>query len=138
MVYTSTSERLVDSLNAEVISISQDIPLLLLQRRPESNMLMIVGTLLILHSAYSCLHYRELLRDLEESGSISDHPLPPTDVWVEVIAGALIILLSELTRNGSTLQPVTSKGGLKRQSMVAPTYRTREFDVYTTRAKAIY
>mmetsp|Transcript_1702 Transcript_1702/g.2433 ORF Transcript_1702/g.2433 Transcript_1702/m.2433 type:complete len:108 (+) Transcript_1702:258-581(+) len=104
-----------------------------------SQLLLVSGILLTLHSAYSCLHYRELLRDLEEaSGDISDYPLPPLDVWIEVFLGAIIILISELVRSGSTLQPVATKGGFTKRPMMAPAYRSREFDIYTSRARACY
>mmetsp|Transcript_6780 Transcript_6780/g.14154 ORF Transcript_6780/g.14154 Transcript_6780/m.14154 type:complete len:113 (-) Transcript_6780:92-430(-) len=108
-----------------------------------SQFLLFLGIVLILHSAYSCLHYRELLRDLEESGlgeeEQEQHALPPVDVWVEVLTGALVVLFSELVRSGSSLQPVTAKGGgQKLKPMVAPAYRTRDFDIYTSRARAFY
>ena len=106
-----------------------------------SQLFMVIGIIMVLHSAYSCLHYRELLRDLEESGfedaaAVESLPLPPMDVIVEVITGALLILISELVRTGSSLQPVTSKGGFRTRPVVAPAYRTREFDTYTSRARA--
>ena len=106
-----------------------------------SQLFMVIGIIMVLHSAYSCLHYRELLRDLEESGfedaaAVESLPLPPMDVIVEVITGALLILISELVRTGSSLQPVTSKGGFRTRPVVAPAYRTREFDIYTSRARA--
>lgn len=115
-----------------------------------SQLLLGLGVVLILHSAFSCSHYRELLRDLEESGfnneqqehesdlSTTQYPLPPLDVWIEVILGALLVLVSELVRSGASLQPVTTKGGKggKRKPMVAPAFRTRDFDIYTSRARA--
>ena len=112
-----------------------------------SQIIMFVGIAMVLHSAYSCLHYRELLRDLEESGfdeaAAGDNayaaaalPLPPLDTIIEVLLGAALILFSELVRAGSSLQPVTSKGGFRRRPIVAPAYRTREFDIYSSRARA--
>mmetsp|Transcript_10321 Transcript_10321/g.28494 ORF Transcript_10321/g.28494 Transcript_10321/m.28494 type:complete len:110 (+) Transcript_10321:68-397(+) len=106
-----------------------------------SQILLGVGIVVILHSAYSCLHYRELLRDLEETTDDMEYPLPPLDVWIEVVGGALTILASELVRSGSSLQPITTKqgsGGGKPRPMVAPAYQTRDFDIYTTRARSLY
>ncbi|KAL7562527.1 hypothetical protein ACA910_008234 [Epithemia clementina (nom. ined.)] len=116
-----------------------------------SQIVMAMGIVMVLHSAYSCLHYRELLRDLEESGfedaadsnaqfqyNTAALPLPPLDVWMEVIIGSILILISELVRTGSSLQPVTSKGGFRTRPIVAPAYQTRDFDIYTSRARAFY
>lgn len=112
-----------------------------------SQIIMATGIVLVLHSAFSCLHYRELLRDLEESGlqetdlqytSAAALPLPPMDVWIEVFSGAMLILFSELIRTGSSLQPVTSKGGFRSRPIVAPGYRSRDFDIYTSRARALH
>jgi hypothetical protein len=101
-----------------------------------STLLHITGSLLIVHAAYSCLHYRSLLTDLIESGQlleIHDHPLPPADVWMEAILGFGIVFLGELIRPGSSLHPVTGR----KQPLVAPAYRTRDFDIYTTRGSAL-
>jgi hypothetical protein len=62
------------------------------------------------------------------------HPLPPSDVWMEAILGFGIIFLGELIRPGSSLHPVT---GRKNQPLVAPAYRTRDFDIYSTRGSAL-
>lgn len=126
-----------------------------------SQVILSVGALVLCHAAYSCLHYRELLRDLQDAGfeAASAAPdegaaaaaangatmvmIPPADVWVEAAAGFLIILASELTRTGSSLRPVSSSrqgaaaGQTKMTPLAAPPYRTRNFDIYTTRAKAM-
>jgi hypothetical protein len=102
-----------------------------------SKLLAATGSVLILHAAYSCLHYRNLLIDLEEAGvDVASHRMsvPPTDVWIEVMAAVLMILLGELVRTGSNLQPVVG-GGSKR--VVAPAYCSRDWDVYTTRGSSL-
>jgi Membrane magnesium transporter len=161
-----------------------------------SSILFVLGTILLLHSAYSCLHYRSLVQELEEvasgisSDAFLDSPIvasttgssssgstnannvvivgnssstinvPPIDVWIEVIIGFIIILISELVRSGSTLQPVgilsaststgTSNSGSnmsekpkhqqqhqQRQS-IAPLYISRDFDIYYARQRGFY
>lgn len=103
-------------------------------------MLLTVGALVMCHAAYSCLHFRELLRDLRDAGYEGSPSIPPADVWVEVALGFLIILGSELTRSGSSLRPVSVReavGKKKMTPLAAPAYRSRDFDIYTTRAKAL-
>ena len=107
-----------------------------------SSLILTVGALLLFHAAYSCLHYRELLRDLEDAGYEGDTGMiPPADVWIEVAAGFVVILGAELTRSGSSLRPVSTRGkilqGKKMTPLAAPAYRSRDFDIYTTRAKAL-
>lgn len=116
--------------------------LLLLIMANSSRIFLIVGGLLLCHAAYSCLHYRELLRDLQDAGYevSAAAPLPPWDVWCEIIAGFFILLGCELTRSGSALRPVSTRGALgskKFAPLVAPAYRSRDFDIYTARAKAM-
>ena len=109
-----------------------------------SSIFLTIGGLLLCHAAYSCLHYRELLRDLQDAGyegsNSSDTTaaiimIPPLDVWAEIAVAFVIILLAELNRSGSSLRP--ARGAKKKMTpLAAPIYRTREFDIYTTRAKA--
>ena len=105
-----------------------------------SSIFLTIGGLLLCHAAYSCLHYRELLRDLEDAGyEGSAAALPPMDVWAEIAVAFIIILGSELTRSGSSLRPVSTRGIStgKMTPLAAPAYRSRDFDIYTTRAKAL-
>src|SRR3569623_1690436 len=102
-----------------------------------STPLFSLGCILLLHAAYSCLHYRELLQELEES---SVHEIPESavehllmDVIVEVVVGFLSLLLSELIRPGSALRPINSP----HQTLMAPPYRSRDFDFYATLAIAL-
>jgi hypothetical protein len=109
-----------------------------------SKIVSTTGALLMLHAAYSLQHYRSLVQDLEESatgissdvmdeavGVASEYRIPPTDVYIEMILSFVLLLLSELTRTGSSLQPVVSP----QKPMVAPPYVSRTFDIYTTRSK---
>ena len=107
-----------------------------------STLILTFGALLLCHAAYSCLHYRELLRDLEDAGyEGSPGLIPPADVWMEVAAGFVIILGAELTRLGSSLRPVSTREkilrGKKMTPLAAPAFRSRDFDIYTTRAKVL-
>jgi hypothetical protein len=102
-------------------------------------LLMAFGTLVLIHATFSCLHYRSLLLELDDAEAES-HPLPPMDVWVEIVAGFLILLLAELTRNGSSLQPVSNAtpfGAAKKRPLMAPAFRTRDFDIYAGRCKGL-
>lgn len=98
------------------------------------SILSIIGWVLIIHSAYSCLHFRGILLeyDLQESVSI-----PPMDVYIEVGAGFLLLLLSEIMGSG-TFQGVDVLGTEKRRPLAAPAYVTRDFDIYENRSKALH
>jgi len=101
-----------------------------------SSLLFSTGTLVLLHAAYSCLHFREIVKDLEESEDVFVEPrIPPLDVIVEVAIGFFLILVAELTRDGSRLQPITKTSA--QRPMMAPPYKSREYDVYSTRGKAL-
>lgn len=89
------------------------------------------GALLIFHAAYSCLHFRNIVADLE----FSEESIPPLDVVVECIGGFFILLLSQIFVSSGTLVPITSK--TKTRSLVAPAYKTRDFDIYSNRAHAM-
>jgi len=109
-----------------------------------SSALFAIGTLLLLHAAYSCSHYRELLQALSNSGIdedlIANQPSLPVDIWLEVSLGFLTILWSELVRAGSALRPIWRGGNQKGKGLpplIAPAYQTRDFDIYATRAKAL-
>jgi len=112
-----------------------------------SKILTATGALLMLHAAYSLQHYRSLVQDLEESatgisidvvmeaeagsGAASEYRIPPTDVYIEMLLSFVLLFVSELTRTGSSLQPVVSP----KKPMIAPPYVSRSFDIYTTRSK---
>ena len=111
-----------------------------------SKILLATGALLILHAAYSLQHYRALIQGIEESatgvssevldGDSNVYRVPPVDVWVEMLLAFSILLLSELTRTGSSLQPVSNRGGVPQKPMMAPPFVTRDFDIYSSRRRA--
>lgn len=81
--------------------------------------------------------YRELVQELLESGA-SDVPnpeVPPLDVLLEVAVGFLSLLVAEFVREGSMLRPIQSYEN--QMPLAAPVYKTRDFDIYTTRAKRL-
>jgi hypothetical protein len=134
------------------------------------------GAVLMLHAAYSCMHYRSILQDLDlvttsSSGSDGQHQdgtttetdtseetetmmIPPIDVYFEVVLAFILILLGELIGIGSLqsveLVPSSSSSSsssssekyddevvVKRKPLAAPAYRTRDFDIYNNRSKAL-
>lgn len=101
---------------------------------PISLFLSSVGAIVMLHAACSCMHFRSILQDLD----LQDDPtysIPPMDVYAEVAVSFGMILLGELISIGS-LQPVDIFASTtKRKPLVAPAYRTRDFDVYFNRSK---
>jgi hypothetical protein len=128
-----------------------------------STFFLYVGSALILHSAYSLLHYRELLQELQDSAVgtsasvsyssssttsdassslllLAQPPDLPSDVIIEVVVGFTALLISEMIRPGSALRPIASTSGgtphQQRQPVVAPVYVSRDWDIYSTRAKA--
>ncbi|KAL3761382.1 hypothetical protein ACHAW5_004995 [Stephanodiscus triporus] len=102
-----------------------------------------IGALLILHSTYSCLHYRSLAiaADLPDTSS------PPADVVVEVFMGFALCLAGQLmcgpfhmvrVSGGPLLGAIRkNRGGRLRREIIAPAYRTRDFDLFNTRVKAL-
>lgn len=91
-----------------------------------------LGTVLILHSTYSCLHYRSLAiaADLPDTSS------PPIDVVIEVFLGFMLCLAGQLMCG--TFHEVRRSGkSSSRGEIVAPAYRTRDFDLFCTRARIL-
>lgn len=56
----------------------------------------------------------------------------PMDIWIELLLGYAILMISELSRG--SMQPVLLKG-TRPKAIVAPPFVTRDFDIYTTRAR---
>lgn len=92
-----------------------------------------IGVILILHSAYSCLHYRSLaiVADIPDTSS------PPLDVVIEVILAFGLCLLGKLMCGTFHEVKVSSTEGKRRVEIVAPAYRTRDFDLFVTKARAL-
>jgi hypothetical protein len=99
------------------------------------NFLSTIGVILLLHAAYSCLHYRMLLLDVGEDSAERLTQKAPWDVWVEVGLALVLVWMGELTRSGSALYPVSNNTATvaqaPRKTFMAPPYRTRDFDIYT-------
>jgi len=106
-----------------------------------NSLITTIGVMLILHSAYSCLQYRSLalIADLSDTSS------PPLDVIIEVFLGFIICLVGQLmcgqfhqvrVSSGSLLGSIP-KSSDRRREIIAPSYRTRDFDLFNTRMKAL-
>jgi hypothetical protein len=98
-----------------------------------------IGIVLILHSTYSCLHYRSLAiaADLPNTSS------PPPDVIVEVLLGFASCLAGQLlcgpfhgVRVYGGASMLGGGSSIKRE-IVAPAYRTRDYDLFNTRVRAL-
>ena len=98
-----------------------------------SFLLSTVGGVLMLHAAYSCLHYRSLLQDMDLIEQHHEYPIPPMDVYIEVAVAFALILVGELTGIGK-LQSVDIFAAT-RKPLIAPAHRTRDFDVYNNRSR---
>jgi hypothetical protein len=115
-----------------------------------SQSLLVVGCVLIVHSAYSLQHYRSLVHDIVESTtgvsldveddtSVSSvvYRIPPMDIWIELGIAFALILTSEFTRSGSSFScAIVKKGetlGSNNKSIMAAPFMSRDYDIYTTR-----
>ena len=99
----------------------------------KSSIVTTIGVTLILHSAYSCLHYRSLAKVAD----IPDTSSPPVDVVIEVILAFGLCLLGQLMCGTFHQVKVSSKDGKRKVEIVAPAYRTRDFDLFTTKTRAL-
>lgn len=103
-----------------------------------------LGALLLLHAAYSCLHFKSLLQELDisldDAGSIiAGRSIPPVDVYVECALGFLIVFVGQLLGPGKgNWQPCITTGKAKRRPLAAPAFRTRDFDIYADRSMAVF
>ncbi|VEU35908.1 unnamed protein product [Pseudo-nitzschia multistriata] len=114
------------------------------------------GALLVVHAAYSCMHFRSLLQDLDllagagaaappdqkteeasaVAGAAAAAMIPPPDVVFELALALCLLLAGELLGMGP-LQPIELSAGGRRRPLVAPAHRTRDFDVYSNRSKML-
>eukprot|EP00551_Chaetoceros_affinis_P009857 CAMPEP_0203662058 /NCGR_PEP_ID=MMETSP0090-20130426/162_1 /ASSEMBLY_ACC=CAM_ASM_001088 /TAXON_ID=426623 /ORGANISM="Chaetoceros affinis, Strain CCMP159" /LENGTH=117 /DNA_ID=CAMNT_0050524799 /DNA_START=57 /DNA_END=410 /DNA_ORIENTATION=+ len=102
-----------------------------------SRLLTPLGIIVLLHSAYSCLHYRSII----SSSALEDFLLekgynessPPKDVVIEVILGFLFCLFGQVREAGEFL-PVVGTG---RTELRAPAHVSRDFDLFCTRARIV-
>mmetsp|Transcript_27006 Transcript_27006/g.29095 ORF Transcript_27006/g.29095 Transcript_27006/m.29095 type:complete len:135 (-) Transcript_27006:75-479(-) len=117
------------------------------------------GAVLMLHAAYSCMHYRSMLQDLDllsssdttttttnddttTTTSVNDSStttmmIPPVDVYIEVALAFFLILAGVLMGTGLLQSVELFNSNSKHKSLAAPAYRTRDFDIYTNRSKAM-
>ena len=95
-----------------------------------------LGIITLLHSAYSCLHYRSILAstNLDDIDLDLDPSKPPQDVVVECMVGFALCLIGQLFGSGSEFLPVIGEG---RREIQAPAYLGRDFDLFSTRAGII-
>lgn len=112
-----------------------------------SNALLVAGSLILFHAAYSLQHFRSLIQSLEEAStgvsvdildaSVMDgtalhhYRIPPMDVWIELGVAFFLLLIGELTR--TTLLPAAVQKGRRQKSLVAAPFVTRDFDIYSSR-----
>uniref|UniRef100_A0A7S3PVW2 Membrane magnesium transporter n=1 Tax=Chaetoceros debilis TaxID=122233 RepID=A0A7S3PVW2_9STRA len=96
-----------------------------------------IGIIMLLHSAYSCLHYRSIISsstlDLLDGSTTYNASSPPKDVVIECLLGYFLCLMGQIISAGEFL-PVMGSG---RREVKAPMYITRDFDLWTTRAGII-
>ncbi len=96
-----------------------------------------LGIIVLLHSAYSCLHYRSIISSsaledfLVEKGYSESSP--PQDVVIEVILGFLFCLFGQVSASGNFL-PVVGTGRIE---LRAPAHVSRDFDLFCTRARIV-
>jgi hypothetical protein len=92
-----------------------------------------LGIVVLLHAAYSNLHYRSILSsstlDLLQYGI--NPTSPPIDVVLEVLIGFSLCLVATLIGSG----PFTKVIGEGRDQIKAPLHISRDFDLFCTRAK---
>jgi hypothetical protein len=96
--------------------------------------LSVTGVFLMIHSAYSCMHYRSLLQDMDLLQHGKQYPIPPMDVYLEVAVSFVMILLGELLSMGKLQSVDVFSSQSTRKPLVAPLYRTRDFDIYNQRS----
>ncbi|KAG7341478.1 hypothetical protein IV203_023430 [Nitzschia inconspicua] len=83
------------------------------------------------------MHYRSLLQDMDllQDDNHQLYPIPPMDVYVEVALSFVMILFGELLGMGKLQTVDVFSSQSTRKPLVAPPYRTRDFDIYNNRSK---
>lgn len=101
-----------------------------------ASILKATGAVLMLHAAYSCMHYRSILSDLDLLETTSG---APTDVVIEVGLAFFLILVGELIGMGplSSVEVVGGSTKTKKKTLLAHPHTTRDFDVYSNRSKVL-
>lgn len=101
-----------------------------------ANIVTCIGFFLVGHSAYSCLHYRSLEMVVDKgkssvSSGLNFTSAPPADVILEVLVGFILCLCGQLVSIGPLVE--INKSSSTTKQIVAPTYKSRVFDIYNTR-----
>ncbi len=98
-----------------------------------------LGIITLLHSAYSCLHYRSIIAssNLDLDVLVLDNPLfsassPPNDVVIECFIGFFLCLIGQIVSAGEFVPVMSAKREIK-----APLHISRDFDLWSTRASVI-
>lgn len=98
-----------------------------------------IGFFCILHSAYSCLHYRSLEMISEgttttttTTTSTEGNSAPPMDVVLEVFLGFILCLSGQILSMGPLVEIYSSSS----KQIIAPLYKSRDFDIYNTRRQS--
>ena len=101
-----------------------------------ASLLKITGAVLMLHAAYSCMHYRSILSDLDLLETTSG---APADVIIEVGLAFFLVLVGELIAMGplSSVEVIGASAKTKKKTLVAHPHTTRDFDVYSNRSKVL-
>ena len=94
------------------------------------TLLNILGAILLAHAAYSTLHFRSIVQDLGGDGLLLQQSIPPMDVYIELGMSLFLLLCGQLIEMGP-LQSAEVFSQHGRTPLVAPAYRTRNFDLYT-------
>ena len=106
-----------------------------------ANGVTLIGFIILLHAAYSCLHFKGLLQELDMELDGGLVRLPPLDVQVECLLALTIVFVGQLLGPGKgTWQPcltTTSSTGIKRRPLAAPAFLSRDFDIYADRSQAV-
>ena len=103
-----------------------------------STFLSAVGVILVLHSAYSALQYRTILLSARDIPDGLNPDRPPADAAFEVLFAFGLCLIGQLASETFLgVKTTTAKGG-RTASSIAPAYKSRDFDIYATRAAAVY
>jgi Membrane magnesium transporter len=98
-----------------------------------------LAAILLAHAAYSTLHFRSLVQDLGGGGGDDGSSgllfllpsIPPLDVYIELGMSFFLLLVGQLMEMGPLQSADVLSAHHHRTPLIAPAYRTRQFDLYT-------
>mmetsp|Transcript_3286 Transcript_3286/g.7208 ORF Transcript_3286/g.7208 Transcript_3286/m.7208 type:complete len:112 (-) Transcript_3286:244-579(-) len=96
------------------------------------------GVFLVLHSAYSALQYRTILLSARDVPDGLNPDRPPADAVLEVLFAFGLCLVGQLSSETFLSVKTTTARGGRTASSVAPAYKSRDFDIYATRAAGVF